>query len=100
MMFWSRKKKVGYLAWLGVNYGSTLQAFALYKTICLLGYNCEVIGHSSFTAVPALKKEIRNTDPKRYDWIKSKTLFVSFMKSHFKLSSSSADLQGNCLISP
>ena len=100
MMFWSRKKKVGYLAWLGVNYGSTLQAFALYKTICLLGYDCEIIGHSSFTAVPALKKEIRNTDPKRYDWIKSKALFVSFMKSHFKFSSSSADLPGNCLISP
>jgi hypothetical protein len=97
-MFFSRKKKVGYLAWLGSNYGSTLQAFALYQSIISLGYDCEIIGYRPFISVPALDEALRDSDPKKYDWIRTRKLFTDFMKGHFKFSSETPVLPKDAVI--
>lgn len=75
--------KVAYLAWLGINYGSTLQAFALYKTIQKLGYPCEVIGAEGFINGEKPQPELKEKDPKRYDWAMTKYNFNRFMHRHF-----------------
>ena len=61
-------KKVAYLAWLGVNYGSTLQAYALNKSIEKLGYLCEVIGGDGFIDGQEPDPSLKDADPKKYDW--------------------------------
>ena len=58
-------KKVAYLAWLGVNYGSTLQAYALNKSIEKLGYLCEVIGGDGFINGQKPDPSLKDADPKK-----------------------------------
>ena len=78
-----KKQKVAYLAWLGINYGSTLQALALYKTIVKLGYDCEVIGAGMFLSNTTPDCALKEKDPKKYDWELSRYNFSLFTKKNF-----------------
>ena len=58
-------KKVGYLACLGFNYGTVLQAFALFQSIKKLGYDCEIIGASSYRNQEVPHPKILELNPKK-----------------------------------
>ena len=92
-------KKVAYLAWLGVNYGSTLQAYALNKSIKKLGYLCEVIGGDGFINGYKPDLSLKDTAPKRYDWQLTKYNFNQFMYKHFVFNKELGKIPGNSMIS-
>ncbi len=98
---WGTRKKVAYLAWLGTNYGSMLQALALFSTISSLGYRCLVVGHGHFSSRKRLPPaSLREQDPKRYDSWLMESLFRDFSRRHFRFCRSLRDLPASCLITP
>ena len=78
--------KVAYSALLGTNYGSTLQAFALYHTILSLGYDCEVVCCACFTDAPKPGKKLKQENPRRYEYRRMRYLFAQFINANFRLS--------------
>ena len=60
-------KKVGFQAFLGTNYGTVLQSFALYQTIKNLGYECEIIGCDEFRHRKEPDPSLKISNPKEYD---------------------------------
>ncbi len=91
-------KKVAYLAWLGVNYGSTLQAYALNKSIEKLGYLCEVIGGDGFIDGQEPDPSLKDADPKKYDWQLTKYNFNQFMYKHFVFNKELGTIPGNSML--
>ncbi|MEE3422708.1 MAG: polysaccharide pyruvyl transferase family protein [Succinimonas sp.] len=75
--------KVAYLAWLGSNYGSVLQSFALYRSMEKLGYRCEVIDYDHFIRDAEPPSALKDADPKRYDDDLIRYNFDLFAHRHF-----------------
>lgn len=77
------KFKVAYLAWLGANYGSTLQSYALYRSIINLGYACQVIDYDHFIKNDCPPVSLKESDPKNYDGSLMRYNFDLFAEKHF-----------------
>ena len=60
-------KRVAFLAFLGANYGTMLQSFALFHVIKNLGYECEVIGADEFRTRPIPNPDELGIHSKEYD---------------------------------
>ncbi len=88
--------KVAYSAFLGTNYGSTLQAFALYHTILSLGYDCEVVCCACFTDAPKPGKKLKQENPRRYEYRRMRYLFAQFINANFRLSTELGHISPPC----
>ncbi|MBQ8707385.1 MAG: polysaccharide pyruvyl transferase family protein [Succinivibrionaceae bacterium] len=93
------RKKIGYLGWLGANYGSCLQAFALYHRMRALGYTVEIIGAGRFVSCRQPPESLKETHPKKYDHERTRCTFVRFMKNHFDFSAALGELPAHGVIS-
>lgn len=71
--------KVGFLAFLGSNYGTILQSFALFQAIKKLGYKCEVIGDNEFRNRPIPDPNVLGIHSKAYDTEQTHINFEKFM---------------------
>ena len=78
-------KRVGYLACLGFNYGTILQALALFQSIKKLGYDCEIIGAASYRNQGVPHPEILEQNPqKKYDFLQTRITFENFLSRYFQ----------------
>lgn len=83
-----RKKKIAFHAFLGTNYGSVLQSYALFKTITKLGYHCEIIGASAFIDKLLPDKSKLDTHSKEYDKQLARYNFAKFLRKNFPFDNS------------
>ncbi len=93
------KFKVAYLAWLGANYGSTLQSYALYKTIINLGYACEVIDYTHFIRHEEPQLSLKESDSKKYESNLLRYIFDLFSEKHFEFSDSLKKIDNDSVLS-
>ena len=92
--------KVAYLAWLGSNYGSVLQSFALYRSMEKLGYRCEVIDYDHFIRDAEPPSALKDTDPKRYDDDLMRYNFDLFAHRHFVFNQTLQKINDDLTLSP
>lgn len=92
--------KIGYLAWLGCNYGSTLQSMGLYYSISHLGYNCEIVGADHFIKGTKPSLELKTSNPKRYDFLLTQHTFCSFIFKKFKFNKILGTISGDAVLTP
>lgn len=92
------KYNVAYLAWLGTNYGSTLQSYALYRSIIKMGYGCEVIDSDSFVKDNEPSPMLKESDPKKYDSSLTRYTFDVFIHKHFVLNKNLRSIPNDLLL--
>ncbi len=92
------QKKVGFLAFLGTNYGTVLQSFALYQAICRLGYECEIIGCNEFRGREYPAPILKETDPKQYDKQLMQKNFECFIDKWFKFNEVLGNIPANAIL--
>ncbi len=92
--------KVAYLAWLGSNYGSVLQSFALYRSMEKLGYRCEVIDYDHFIRDAEPPSALKDADPKRYDDDLMRYNFDLFAHRHFVFNQTLQKINDDLTLSP
>lgn len=88
-------KKVGFLAFLGSNYGTILQSFALFQSIKKLGYECEVIGANEFRNRPIPNPDVIDIHSKEYDKQKTHITFEHFVSRWFVFNEILGDIPAN-----
>lgn len=88
-------KKVGFLAFLGSNYGTILQSFALFQSIKRLGYECEVVGANEFRNRPIPNPDIIDIHSKEYDKQKTHITFEHFVSRWFTFNEILGDIPAN-----
>ncbi len=93
------KPKIGYLSWVGTNYGSVLQGTALYKSIEELGYDCEIIGARSFHHHEKPDPSLKGTDPKKYDHNLMGYNFTVYMDQLLKFADELDDIPSDASLS-
>ena len=93
-------KKVGFLAFLGANYGSALQSFALYNSIKKLGYDCEVIGAGEFLGLKNVDISGVDENTKEYDKRCTQKTFARFVRENFKLNKTLWFIPKNACLCP
>ena len=79
-------KKVGYHAFLGTNYGSVLQAFALYTKVRQLGFECELLGAGWYLDRPIPSESEKLDNPKEFDKKLMRVNFERFIRKNFSVS--------------
>ena len=79
-------KKVGYNAFLGTNFGSVLQAFALYTQVKKFGFDCELLGAGWYLDRPFPQDIEKVNDPKEYDKKLMRLNFEKFIRNNFSIS--------------
>ena len=77
-------KRVAFLAFLGANYGTMLQSFALFHVIKNLGYECEVIGADEFRTRPIPNPDELGIHSKEYDKQRTQLTFEKFIAHGLK----------------
>ena len=77
-----KKKKVAYQAFMGTNYGTILQTFALYKFVESLGYDIQIIGNHTFRHKSQPKSDL--LEKKIYDAQLMQYNFSRFFIKHFR----------------
>lgn len=92
-------KRVGFLAFLGTNYGTVLQSFALYQSIKKLGYECHVIGCNEFRNRKSPDKSLKETNPKEYDKLLMQKNFESFINNWFSFNEPLGNIPANAILS-
>ncbi len=88
-------KKVGFLAFLGSNYGTILQSFALFQSIKRLGYECEVVGANEFRNRPIPNPDVIDLHSKEYDKQKTHITFEHFISRWFTFNEILGDIPAN-----
>lgn len=88
-------KKVGFLAFLGANYGTMLQSFALFHAIKNLGYECEVIGADEFYTRPIPNPDELGIHSKEYDKQRTQLTFEKFIAHGLKFNRILGDIPAN-----
>ena len=91
-------QKVGFLAFLGSNYGTVLQSFALFQTIKKLGYDCEVIGANEFRNREIPNPDITDIHSKEFDKLKTHITFEQFISRWFIFNEILGDIPANAKI--
>lgn len=91
-------KKVGFLAFLGTNYGTVLQSFALFHTIKKLGYDCEIIGADEFIKRPIPNPNVLDLHSKEYDKQKTQLNFEKFIIRMFKFNDTLGNIPLNSIL--
>ena len=92
-------KKVGFQAFLGTNYGTVLQSFALYQTIKNLGYECEIIGCDEFRHRKEPDPSLKISNPKEYDKLLMQKNFENFINKWFNFNEILSKIPGNAVLS-
>lgn len=94
--------KVGFLAFLGYNYGSTLQAYALFEAIKKLGHDCEVIdcGPDKIFVkdYPEPDHTLKADNPKLYDNLLIKKNFLLFIRKFFKFNENMGSVPDDAIL--
>ncbi|MBD5584009.1 MAG: 4Fe-4S binding protein [Clostridia bacterium] len=93
-------KKIAYQAFLGSNYGTILQSFALYHTIVELGYECEVVGCDEFRNRQMIDPKMVDLNSKKYDTLRTHLTYEQFVSRWFRFNSSLGKIPGNCHLNP
>ena len=93
-------KKVGFLAFLGSNYGTALQSFALYNSIKRLGYDCEVIGADEFLDREIPDPNVMDIHSKEYDKKQTCVTFSHFNRRYFKYSEELGKIPASAALTP
>lgn len=88
-------KTVGFLAFLGTNYGTVLQSFALFQAIKQIGYDCEVIGANEFRDRPIPNLDLIDIHSKEYDKQKTHITFEHFISRWFVFNEVLGDIPAN-----
>ena len=92
-------KKVGFLAFLGTNYGTVLQSFALYQSIKRIGYDCYVIGCNEFRNRKTPDENLKETNPKEYDKLLMQKTFETFINKWFYFNEVLGSIPANASLS-
>ena len=92
-------KKVGFLAFLGTNYGTVLQSFALYQSIKKLGYECQIIGCNEFRNRKTPDENLKETNPKEYDKLLMQKNFEFFINKWFSFNEPLGNIPANAVLS-
>lgn len=90
--------KVGFLAFLGTNYGTVLQSFALNQAIKKLGYACEVIGCDEFRHRKSPDISLKNSNPKEYDTLLMQKNFEYFINKWFHFNEIMSKIPANAVL--
>ena len=91
-------KKVAYQAFLGSNYGTVLQSFALYQSIKKLGYECEVVGCDEFLNKPIPDPRHLDIFSKEFDKQLTQVRFEHFLVRWFKFNKILGNIPKNAVL--
>lgn len=92
-------KKVGFLAFLGTNYGTVLQTFALYQSIKKIGYECYIIGCNEFRNRKTPDDKLKESNPKEYDKLLMQKNFEFFINKWFSFNEPLGNIPANAILS-